>query len=47
MYINYSKNFYTKSKQLTDFLNSNYDAMFYIGHEDLDIVENQIIIVLM
>ena len=35
MYINKSKNFYTKSKQLTDFLNSNYDGMFYIGHASI------------
>jgi metal-dependent hydrolase (beta-lactamase superfamily II) len=35
MYINNSKNFYTKSQQLTDFLNSNYDGMFYIGHASI------------
>ena len=32
MYINYSKNFYKKSKNLTDFLKTNHDGVFYIGH---------------
>ena len=32
MYINYSKNFYKKSKNLSDFLKFNHDGVFYIGH---------------
>ena len=35
MYINYSKNFYKKSQHHTDFINSNYDGMFYIGHASI------------
>jgi len=32
MYINISKNFYKKSKNLSDFLKFNHDGVFYIGH---------------
>ena len=32
MYINISKNFYKKSKNLSDFLKLNHDGVFYIGH---------------
>jgi metal-dependent hydrolase (beta-lactamase superfamily II) len=35
MYINNSKYFYQKSQLLTNFLNSNYDGMFYIGHASI------------
>ena len=32
MYINISKDFYKKSKNLSDFLKLNHDGVFYIGH---------------
>ena len=32
MHINISKNFYKKSKNLSDFLKLNHDGVFYIGH---------------
>ena len=35
MYINNSKNFYNKSKNLTNFLRSSYDGVFYIGHASI------------
>jgi len=35
MYINNSKYFYQKSQILTNFLNGNYDGMFYIGHASI------------
>ena len=35
MYINNSKNFYKKSKNLSDFLNTSYDGIFYIGHASI------------
>ena len=35
MYINNSKNFYYKSKKLTDFLSCSYDGIFYIGHASI------------
>ena len=32
MYINYKKNSYNSSKNLSDFLDTSYDGVFYIGH---------------
>ena len=35
MYINKNKNFYTKSQQLTNFLECDDDGLFYIGHASI------------
>ena len=35
MYINNNKKFYQKSKKLTEFLNCEYDGVFYIGHASI------------